>query len=68
MTENLIQAFHKYEVKHNHRETNKCADTLAKRGCSLVSDVMFFEDPLLMYLFILFYQSLITPRLGKVVL
>lgn len=27
---NLVQAFHRYEVKHNHRET-KCADTSAIR-------------------------------------
>ena len=65
---NLVQAFHWCEVNHNHRENNKCANALAKRDCSLFSDVMYFEDPHLMYLLILFNQSLITLRLGKVIL
>ena len=65
---NLVHAFHRCEMKHSYRETNKCSNALVKRGFSLFSDVMLFEDPLLMYLFILFYQSLITLSLSQVVL
>ena len=43
----LLEKFHQVSIKHIYREANKCADILAKDGCSMLGDLDFslFSSP-----------------------
>ena len=41
----LLRSFHQVSVSHTFREANRCADALARRGCSLQEDFVIFDFP-----------------------
>ena len=41
----LLSNFHQVRVGHTFREANRCADALARRGCSLQEDFVIFYFP-----------------------
>ena len=41
----LLEKISHYTVKHVFREANKSVDTLARMGCSLQEDLVFFDYP-----------------------
>lgn len=41
----LLDQFHQVRVSHAFREANRCADILAKGGCSLLEDFVILDSP-----------------------
>ena len=41
----ILSSFHQVRVGHTFREANRCADALARIGCSLKEDFVDFDNP-----------------------
>ena len=41
----ILSSFHQVRVGHTFREANRCADALARKGCSLKEDFVVFDYP-----------------------
>ena len=41
----ILSSFHQVRVGHTFREANRCAEALARIGCSLKEDFVVFDNP-----------------------